>query len=76
MIDLQISIRSSDTDSIFRYQFDLPIVSVDTIGLCQVPIFVSGDCVGPFLVLIFSSTDPVSWFLVPIFVSGDCVGPF
>ncbi len=34
--------------SIFRYRFDLPILSDDTIGWCQVPIFVSADCVGSF----------------------------
>ncbi len=36
--------------SIFRYRFDLPIVSDHTIGWCQVPIFVSADCVGSFWV--------------------------
>ncbi len=36
--------------SIFRYRFDLPILSDNTIGWCLVPIFVSADCVGSFWV--------------------------
>jgi hypothetical protein len=32
--------------SVFRYRFNLPVVSADTIGRFQAPVFVSGDCIG------------------------------
>jgi len=57
--------------------FNVPIfVSGDCIGPFQNPIFVSGDCIGPFQGPIFVSDDCISPFWGPIFVSDDCIGPF
>jgi len=40
------------------------------------PIFLSGDCIGPFQGPIFVSANCICPFQGPIFVSNDLIGPF